>query len=61
MSIKMESNITHKKFSLKANKIKFIEKELKKLDNNFQMPQVLKPYLRYCSVSYENYSIAERI
>ena len=55
---KMESNITHKKFSLQANEIKFIEEELKKLDNNFQMPQVLKPYLRYCNVSYENYSIA---
>ncbi len=23
------------------------------------MPQVLKPYLRYCGLSYENYSIAE--
>ena len=23
------------------------------------MPQVLKPYLRYCEVSYENYSIAK--
>ena len=55
----MESKITHKKFSLEANEIKFIEEELKKHDNNFQMPQVLKPYLRYCSVSYENYSIAE--
>ena len=56
---KIESTITHKKFSLQANEIKFIEEELKKLDNNFQMPQVLKPYLRYCGVSYENYSIAE--
>ena len=47
------------KFSLEANKIKFIEKELKKLDKNFEMPQVLKPYLRYCNVLYENYSIAQ--
>ena len=23
------------------------------------MPQVLKPYLRYCGVSYENYSLAK--
>ena len=23
------------------------------------MPPVLKPYLRYCEVSYENYSIAK--
>ena len=43
----------------KSENIKFIEKELKKLDSNFQMPQVLKPYLRYCEVSYENYSIAK--
>ena len=55
---KMEYKVTSKKFSFEANKIKFIEKELQKLDNNFQMPQVLKPYLRYCNVSYENYSIA---
>ena len=30
-----------------------------KIDHNFKMPQVLKPYLRYCEVSYENYSIAK--
>ena len=23
------------------------------------MPPVLKPYLRYCNVSYENYSVAK--
>ena len=56
---KIDTKISHNKFSLEANQIKFIEKELKKLDKNFQMPQVLKPYLRYCSVSYENYSIAQ--
>ena len=56
---KMDSKINHNEFSLEGNKIKFIEKELKKLDENFKMPQVLKPYLRYCNVSYETYSIAE--
>ena len=56
---KTDSKIDHNKFSLEANKIKLIEKELKNIDNNFQMPQVLKPYLRYCAVSYENYSIAQ--
>ena len=56
---KMDTKIDHNKFSLEANKIKLIEKELKNIDNNFQMPQVLKPYLRYCNVSYENYSIAQ--
>ena len=55
----IEYKLTSTEFSFEANKIKFIEKELQKLDNNFQMPQVLKPYLRYCSVSYENYSIAK--
>ena len=56
---KMDFKRNPHKFNLEANKIKLIEKELKKIDNNFQMPQVLKPYLRYCGVSYENYSIAE--
>ena len=55
----MNYEIDSEKFKLKSENIKFIEKELKKLDGNFQMPQVLKPYLRYCEVSYENYSIAK--
>ena len=54
----MNYEIDSEKFKLKSENIKYIEKELKKLDGNFQMPQVLKPYLRYCEVSYENYSIA---
>ena len=55
----MDYEIDSEKFKLKSENIKFIEKELKNLDGNFQMPQVLKPYLRYCEVSYENYSIAK--
>ena len=55
----MDYEIDSEKFKLKSENIKFIEKELKKIDCNFQMPQVLKPYLRYCEVSYENYSIAK--
>ena len=51
--------ITSSKWSLEPDKIKFIEKELKEMDSYFQIPPVLKPYLRYCSVSYENYSIAQ--
>jgi len=47
------------KFTLEAKNIKFIEKELKRIDNNFQMPPVLKPYLAYCGISYENYSLAK--
>ena len=56
---KIDYEIDYEKFTLEAKNIKFIEKELKKLDSNFQIPQVLKPYLRYCDVSYENYSIAK--
>ena len=55
----MEYKVNSKDFDIKANKIKFLEKELQKLDNNFQIPKVLKPYLRYCNISYENYSIAK--
>ena len=55
----IDYEISSRKFALKSNNIKFIEKELKKLDSNFKMPQVLKPYLTYCGVSYENYSIAK--
>ena len=55
----MEYEINSEKYKLESENIKFIEKELKILDSNFQMPQVLKPYLRYCEVSYENYSVAK--
>ena len=55
----MEYEINSEKYKLESENIKFIEKELKILDSNFQMPQVLKPYLRYCEVSYENYSLAK--
>ena len=56
---KIDYKIDPEKFTLEANNIKFIEKELKKIDNNFHMPEVIKPYLRYCGVSYENYSLAK--
>ncbi len=56
---KIDYKINSEKFTLEANNIKFIEKELKKIDNNFHMPEVIKPYLRYCGVSYENYSLAK--
>ena len=55
----MDYEINSEKYKLESGNIKFIEKELKIIDNNFQMPQVLKPYLRYCEVSYENYSVAK--
>ena len=55
----LNEEITTKEFTLESENIKFIEKELKKIDKNFQMPPVLKPYLKYCGLTYENYSIAE--
>ena len=55
----MDYEINSEKYKLESGNIKFIEKELKIIDSNFQMPQVLKPYLRYCEVSYENYSVAK--
>tara|TARA_B100000886_G_C20400556_1_gene482392 strand:- start:498 stop:1352 length:855 start_codon:yes stop_codon:yes gene_type:complete len=42
-----------------SENLKFIEKELQGIDENFQMPTVLKPYLRCCDLSYESYSIAK--
>ena len=45
--------------SMNSGNLKLIEKELKAIDDNFEMPQVLRPYLRFCEISYENYSIAK--
>ena len=45
--------------SINSKNLKFIEKELKEIDKNFELPRVLKPYLQFCEISYENYSIAK--
>ena len=45
--------------SMNSGNLKLIEKELKAIDDNFEMPQVLRPYLRFCEISFENYSIAK--
>ena len=50
---------TYKNLTLNVKNLKYIEEELQKIDYKFRMPQVLKPYLNYCGVSYENYSIAK--
>ena len=47
------------KLSLNFGNLKLVEKELRELDDKFEMPPVLKPYLRFCEISYENYSIAK--
>ena len=45
--------------SINSKNLKLIEKELKEIDKNFELPRVLKPYLQFCEISYENYSIAK--
>ena len=47
-----------KKIFLNSEKLKDIEKKLKEIDPNFKMPEVLKPYLKFCQICYESYSIA---
>ena len=36
-----------------------IEEEIKKFDCNFKLPPVLKPYIKFCGLKYEGYSIAK--
>tara|TARA_B100001093_G_scaffold509882_1_gene574753 strand:- start:664 stop:1533 length:870 start_codon:yes stop_codon:yes gene_type:complete len=36
-----------------------LEKKIIRLDNDFKLPEVLKPYRAFCSVEYEGYSLAE--
>ena len=36
-----------------------IEHEIKKIDSNFKLPPVLKPYIKFCGLKYEGYSIAK--
>ena len=52
-------NIPLENLNLEVKNLKYIEEELQKIDYNFKLPQVLKPYMNYCGVSYENYSIAK--
>ena len=39
--------------------IQNIEFELQLIDPNFKLPPVLKPYLKYCNIRYEGYSLAK--
>ena len=54
-----ETKKSDKNFILKLEELKDIEKKLKEFDKNFKMPEVLKPYLKFCQISYESYSIAK--
>ena len=46
-------------YSFEYQNLNKIEKEIKTLDSNFKLPPVLKPYIKFCGLKYEGYSIAE--
>ena len=46
-------------YSFNYKNLNKIEKEIKKLDSNFKLPSVLKPYIKFCGLQYEGYSIAK--
>tara|TARA_A100000164_G_C21936839_1_gene788471 strand:- start:905 stop:1750 length:846 start_codon:yes stop_codon:yes gene_type:complete len=46
-------------YSFEYQNLNKIEKEINKLDNNFKLPPVLKPYIKFCGLKYEGYSIAK--
>ena len=54
-----ENKKSNEKIMFNYENLRHIEKKLKDIDSNFKMPDVLKPYLRYCVISYESYSIAK--
>ena len=56
---KLEDFIIEFDYGFEYNSLNKIEKEIKKLDSNFKLPPVLKPYLKFCGLKYETYSIAK--
>lgn len=46
-------------YSFEYQNLNKIEKQIKELDTNFKLPPVLKPYIKFCGLKYEGYSIAE--
>ena len=46
-------------YGFEYNSLNKIEKEIKKLDSNFKLPPVLKPYVKFCGLKYETYSVAK--
>ena len=46
-------------YSFEYQNLNKIEKEIRKLDSNFKLPPVLKPYIKFCGLKYEGYSVAE--
>ena len=46
-------------YSFKYQNLNKIEQAIQEIDSNFKLPPVLKPYIKFCGLKYEGYSIAE--
>ena len=46
-------------YSFTYQNLNKIEQEIKEFDRNFKLPPVLKPYIKFCGIQYEGYSIAQ--
>ena len=57
--IDLSDEITKIKYLFEYKNLNSIEKELQKVDNNFRLPAVLRPYIKLCGLKYEGYSIAK--
>ena len=57
--IDLSDEITKIKYLFEYKNLNSIEKEIQKVDNNFRLPAVLRPYIKFCGLKYEGYSIAK--
>ena len=57
--IDLSDKITKIKYLFEYKNLNSIEKEIQKVDNNFRLPAVLRPYIKLCGLKYEGYSIAK--
>ena len=57
--IDLSDEITKIKYLFEYKNLNSIEKEIQKVDNNFKLPAVLRPYIKLCGLKYEGYSIAK--
>ena len=57
--IDLSDEITKIKYLFEYKNLNIIEKEIQKVDNNFRLPPVLRPYIKFCGLKYEGFSIAK--
>ena len=57
--IDLSDENTKIKYLFEYKNLNSIEKEIQKVDNNFRLPAVLRPYIKLCGLKYEGYSIAK--